>query len=410
MTDLQSRATNVQLLERIKDPADTDAWAEFYEFYWDLALGWTRGFGCAPGLAKDIFQETMMTLIKNLPRFSYDPGKGHFRSYLKSIVRSKLIDAYRRERKYAPVALQDSFPDDLQAPPAEFSHPEPSSDEAEELEMDLVWVRSVLRQAMRQASRRVDPTTIKSFKLHMIEGLEVEAAAARLNVNSKSVYDHKRRFLLVLEEEIGKLVHQFGGEESRTMATLKKNSSFESALKEFLADSRELGETGVFEYPPLGLLGQLRIISGALKRVPPPDRPGAYLCHFAKNPDSHVVVEPLKGLGTKTRMMKKTPEGGIVIEEEEKRVLRLEAHQWIRLEGLTTIGRGETSRIILPDSFASGLHATITPSEDGWTLRDEQSTNGTFLNGRRVDSALLKDGDVIQVTAAFQFVFYTKDA
>ena len=61
------------------------------------------------------------------------------------------------------------------------------------------------------------------------------------------------------------------------------------------------------------------------------------------------------------------------------------------------IGRGSTATVILSDSGASRHHARILWSGKIAGLEDLQSTNGTTLNGTRVTSSPLEQGDVIQI-------------
>jgi len=62
------------------------------------------------------------------------------------------------------------------------------------------------------------------------------------------------------------------------------------------------------------------------------------------------------------------------------------------------LGRGEDCDIRLPDHSVSRRHARIEPTKDGFFVHDQQSTNGTFVNDRQLDSAwLLQDGDYLRV-------------
>lgn len=63
---------------------------------------------------------------------------------------------------------------------------------------------------------------------------------------------------------------------------------------------------------------------------------------------------------------------------------------------VTTLGRKLTD-IILDDSKASGNHAEIRKEGNGFRLVDLKSTNGTFLNRRRIDEMILSDQDVIEI-------------
>ena len=61
------------------------------------------------------------------------------------------------------------------------------------------------------------------------------------------------------------------------------------------------------------------------------------------------------------------------------------------------IGRSKDCDIPLADGNVSRRHAEIGRSADGFMLRDLDSTNGTTVNGRRVKSATVGEGDEIML-------------
>jgi pSer/pThr/pTyr-binding forkhead associated (FHA) protein len=65
----------------------------------------------------------------------------------------------------------------------------------------------------------------------------------------------------------------------------------------------------------------------------------------------------------------------------------------------TLIGRNPTTDITLLDEGISREHAIILydADTDSYSLEDLQSTNGTQVNGKRVRSVTLNDGDEVQV-------------
>jgi pSer/pThr/pTyr-binding forkhead associated (FHA) protein len=63
----------------------------------------------------------------------------------------------------------------------------------------------------------------------------------------------------------------------------------------------------------------------------------------------------------------------------------------------TLIGRGTSTHLRVPDESISREHAVILLENDGYTLEDLQSTNGTQVNGKRVRSARLGEGDEILI-------------
>ncbi|BCQ09228.1 ABC transporter ATP-binding/permease protein [Mycobacterium heckeshornense] len=62
----------------------------------------------------------------------------------------------------------------------------------------------------------------------------------------------------------------------------------------------------------------------------------------------------------------------------------------------TTIGRADDNDIVIPDVLASRHHATLVPTPLGIEIRD-RSINGTFVNGTRIGSAILSEGDVVTI-------------
>ena len=63
-----------------------------------------------------------------------------------------------------------------------------------------------------------------------------------------------------------------------------------------------------------------------------------------------------------------------------------------------TIGRHRESDVFLEDLAVSRLHTTISHDPSGrYILRDENSANGTYVNGQRVSEHLLQEGDEVQV-------------
>jgi predicted component of type VI protein secretion system len=68
------------------------------------------------------------------------------------------------------------------------------------------------------------------------------------------------------------------------------------------------------------------------------------------------------------------------------------------LRGTMRIGRSEDSEITLADAQASRHHAAISPEPGGFTIQDLNSSNGTFVNGKKLDEPrILKDGDRLRV-------------
>lgn len=69
------------------------------------------------------------------------------------------------------------------------------------------------------------------------------------------------------------------------------------------------------------------------------------------------------------------------------------------------MGREADARVHLGSKRASRHHAILRLRETDCVLFDNDSHNGIFLNGVRIHSAVLRDGDVIQA-ADCTFIYY----
>ncbi len=68
------------------------------------------------------------------------------------------------------------------------------------------------------------------------------------------------------------------------------------------------------------------------------------------------------------------------------------------VEETTTLGSADSNTIVLQDGTVSKKHAGVRVREGNrFELHDFGSTNGLFINGRRISKQFLKDGDVIKI-------------
>ena len=72
---------------------------------------------------------------------------------------------------------------------------------------------------------------------------------------------------------------------------------------------------------------------------------------------------------------------------------------------VVTVGRDPDRDIFLNDMTVSRFHASFEVSGDSVSVKDAGSLNGTNVNGVCRDSAVLNDGDVVQI-GTFQMVFF----
>jgi len=65
--------------------------------------------------------------------------------------------------------------------------------------------------------------------------------------------------------------------------------------------------------------------------------------------------------------------------------------------GPWTIGRSDACRLVVAHGTVSRRHAVLKRTDEGLEVRDLGSLNGTWINGWRVDRAVLRPGDTLQI-------------
>ena len=110
--------------------------------------------------------------------------------------------------------------------------------------------------------------------------------------------------------------------------------------------------------------------------------PGATMIYKAKPPQPTEAVSPVE-LGIENEIFSLTMNGRTHALEGAKVVL----------------GRSKDSDIQVEDANVSRRHAELRREGGSWWLVDLGSTNGTELNGKRVQRSKLDDGDTITLGA-----------
>ncbi len=104
-----------------------------------------------------------------------------------------------------------------------------------------------------------------------------------------------------------------------------------------------------------------------------------------------------------------------IVEQQSKNayILFLKGHLLGKLctlhKGTTIIGRSVQADIPLKDAGVSREHSEINVDGEKATIKDMGSTNGTFVNNKRITRHALKDGDKIQISSSTVFKFILSD-
>jgi RNA polymerase sigma-70 factor (ECF subfamily) len=139
--------TSLTLLERLRRTDDHQAWSRFVDIYTPLLYRWARRSGLTDPDASDLLQDVFVLLLKKLPEFAYDPQKGSFRGWLRTLALNKLRET-RRRRRETPAGSNLQLLD-------------PVEDDASQL-WDAEYRQHLVQQAMAVMQRDFEPSTWKA--------------------------------------------------------------------------------------------------------------------------------------------------------------------------------------------------------------------------------------------------------
>lgn len=202
---LTGTATHASLIARLGDRADSVAWAEFVSRYGDLIRGFARRRGVQPADVDDVLQEVLLAMSKAAGRFVYDPQRGRFRGYLKTIVVHAVL---RRAFQKTPGTGLSESSAALEAggAGAEAASGGPMDEEAWELE----WRRYHLAMAMRVIETEFNEADRVAFQRYGVDGVDARTAAAETGLSVDGVYQAKSRILRRLAALIAAQVAEEG--------------------------------------------------------------------------------------------------------------------------------------------------------------------------------------------------------
>lgn len=191
------------LLGRLRVENAHDAWKEFYHLYWASILSYARRLGLNSNEAEEVLQETMVTLMRILPQFAYDPEKGSFRNFLLTIVHRKSLAIIRRKQRNRLVSLDSDGKAGSLALAA--------SNDPDAVSLTL-WRESLVEEALRRLREesRINAATYAIFHCYVLEKQPVEEIVRTFGVSVNAVHQIRNRLIRKLQLEVAKLMKSSG--------------------------------------------------------------------------------------------------------------------------------------------------------------------------------------------------------
>jgi RNA polymerase sigma factor (sigma-70 family) len=207
MTRTESIPTRASLLGRLKDLGDQASWNQFYELYSGLIFSVARRAGLNEVEAGEVVQDTLISVAKKMPGFTYDPAKDSFKGWLLTVTRWRIRDqlAKRPGKENHDPRLSSHLQEEAQTRTATIERV------ADPAGPDLVaiweqeWESQLLQTALARIKRQVHPQHYQIYHLYVVLEKPVREVARSLGVNIAQIYLAKHRVGNLLKKEIRNL-------------------------------------------------------------------------------------------------------------------------------------------------------------------------------------------------------------
>ncbi|MDA1015392.1 MAG: sigma-70 family RNA polymerase sigma factor [Planctomycetota bacterium] len=194
--NLRTRGT---LLGRLRNVEDQQAWEQFINCYTPRIYAWCRKFGLQESDAADITQDVLGKLVLAMKSFEYDPRKGSFRGWLKTVTNNAIRDLLKSFQRPGR-GVGDTSANERLATLV--------SNEALQTLSEMLTAegeRELLQEAEARVKERVKPVNWEAYVLTAHEDMKAPAVAQRLGIAVADVYVAKSRIIKLLKQEVERL-------------------------------------------------------------------------------------------------------------------------------------------------------------------------------------------------------------
>lgn len=181
-----SLPTRASLLLRLQDLDDHSSWIEFFDRYRRFIFGIALRMGLSRQDAEEVVQDTVISVSRGLPSFSYNPTKGSFKGWLMRVTQHKVVDQFRKLGRQVPT---DGLPGETMATA------EAAVDQPFDAFWEAEWQHNLLQVATDQLRLAVSPRNFQIFDWTVRMGRTAEETAKAFGISTVLVRVTKFRVL-----------------------------------------------------------------------------------------------------------------------------------------------------------------------------------------------------------------------
>ena len=137
-------------------------------------------------------QHCLAAVHKHIERFDYDPDKGRFRGWLRTVVNNHVRNLLKKgSYPIAETRELEGLRDQELVP---------------EVAFDRVWMEEHLKHCLRKVRREVDKNTFAAFQHYVIEEWSTERVCDTFKMDRNQLYKIKWKITQKLQEKMHRLL------------------------------------------------------------------------------------------------------------------------------------------------------------------------------------------------------------
>jgi RNA polymerase sigma factor (sigma-70 family) len=195
--------TNVSLIKSVRDPADTESWRKFHDFYAPLLRRYLKRLGLEENAANDVFQDVFLRLLQNLPTFELDKQRGRFRSYLWKLTYSALVDQARRAK--VRVQAEEQWV-------KRFHEASESESRKVQDELNEINRQQILKRVLPSVRSATSRTAWACFEERLLKDRAGADIATELEISTDAVYVYASRVMKEVRRQCATVADELGDE------------------------------------------------------------------------------------------------------------------------------------------------------------------------------------------------------
>ena len=195
--------TNPTLLQRVKNLYDDSSWDEFNKYYNPYIMMVVKSLKISHTHAEEITQMIMIKIWKSIPKFNYDPNKGNFRGWIRTIT-VNTVRNYVVTKAYKQVSL-----DKINETGDHSEITENYLESAIEKIADREWENYICKMAWENIQHHYREKVKLVFD-ELYKGTDCSIIAEKLDLKRNTVYKYRKRIHEKLFKEIRRLNRELG--------------------------------------------------------------------------------------------------------------------------------------------------------------------------------------------------------